>query len=486
MEDRKIRHEGYRIGIDAATGLVRVAAIRDRDGRVLARADRPFDIVADDLRREIDFLAVERALLEAVGQVVTSASSRGPILAVGIAATASTVAVVDPRDGRPHGPGILWADHRASREAAALRAAGHPALERMLGHVSPEWGIAKLAWLSAAGRLRSGNAIVVELADWLGFRATGTWIANAGTREWGWAGGDDGTLPVSLLEAIGTRTDVAAHVAQEIRVSGATLGTVLARSAWPAAAHGAPVLVGGMDSHLAAVGMGVAASGRLCLTVGSSSAAIGGLGCGDARGRMYGPLRTAVPGLTGGAWQGGQTTAGLAAAWAQRVLGGSAGTLERAAAASPAGSRGVTFRETMVDRRTPAPRAPMTGAWTGLGLEHGPGDLYRAVLEGIAFGLAEACAGLRPREVVAAGGMLRSPLFRQILADVLGRSVIRAPDEASAAMLGAAFADAPERVPGLVRVGAVIEPSGADYAQARRRYLAAEPPESPPRGMPEA
>jgi hypothetical protein len=53
-------------------------------------------------------------------------------------------------------------------------------------------------------------------------------------------------------------------------------------------------------------------------------------------------------------------------------------------------------------------------------------------------------------------------------------------------MLGAAFADAPERVPGLVRVGAVIEPSGADYAQARRRYLAAEPPESPPRGMPEA
>jgi hypothetical protein len=43
-------------------------------------------------------------------------------------------------------------------------------------------------------------------------------------------------------------------------------------------------------------------------------------------------------------------------------------------------------------------------------------------------------------------------------------------------MLGAAFADAPERVPDLVRIAAVIEPSGADYTEARRRYLAVEPP----------
>jgi sugar (pentulose or hexulose) kinase len=71
--------------------------------------------------------------------------------------------------------------------------------------------------------------------------------------------------------------------------------------------------------------------------------------------------------------------------------------------------------------------------------------------------------------------MLRSALFRGILADVLGRPVIRSRDEASAAMLGAAFADAPERVPELVRVASVVEPSGADYAEARRRYLAAEP-----------
>ncbi len=479
MEDGEIRREGYRIGIDAATGVVRVAAFRDRDGRVLARAERRFDIVAEDIRREIDFVAVERALLDALREVVSDVRAGGPMLAVGIAATASTVAIVDRRGGRPLGPALLWTDHRATREAAALRAAGHPHLERMLGHVSPEWGIAKLAWLSAAGPLQVSDGIVVELADWLGYRATGMWVANAGTREWGWAGGDDGRVPEALIEAAGQPIAAAAQVASEVRVSGEMLGPVLEGSGWPAVAHGAPVLVGGMDSHLAALGMGVTAPGRLCLTVGSSSAAIGGLACGDVRGRMYGPLRSAVPGLPDGAWQGGQTTAGLAAAWARGVLGGSAGALERAAAAVPAGSRGVTFRETMIDRRTPSPRAPMTGGWTGLRLEHGPGDLYRAVLEGIAFGLAEACAGLRPREVVAAGGMFRSALFGGILADVLGRPIMRSRDEASAAMLGAAFADAPERVPGLVRIASVIEPSGADYAEARRRYLAAEPSRSP-------
>ena len=70
MEDREIRQEGYRIGIDAATGVVRVAAIRDRDGRILARAERPFDITADDVRREVDLLAVERALLGALPEVL--------------------------------------------------------------------------------------------------------------------------------------------------------------------------------------------------------------------------------------------------------------------------------------------------------------------------------------------------------------------------------------------------------------------------------
>jgi sugar (pentulose or hexulose) kinase len=414
---------------------------------------------------------------EALAAVVAAVPGGLTPISVGIAATASTVAIVDPADGEPTGRGLMWADHRATREAAAIRAAGHPNLERMLGHVSPEWGIAKLAWMAGSGALRRSSGIVVELADWIGFRATGSWAANGGTREWGWGGGDEGRVPAALLDAAGASAAAADRVIPDVRPTGSVLGVVLNGSGWPAKVSDVPVLVGGMDSYLAAVGMGAAAPGRLCLTIGSSSAAIGGIACGDARGRMFGPLRTAVPGLPNGAWQGGQTTAGLAAAWARGVLGGSYAALDRAAASSTPGSRGVTFRETMLDRRNPDPRSPLRGAWSGLRLDHGPGDLYRAVLEGIAFGLAEACGGLEPSEVVTTGGMLRSVLFRTILADVLGRPVARLRETTSAAALGAAFADVPERVAALIPTAATTQPSGADYEEARHRYLRAELPD---------
>jgi sugar (pentulose or hexulose) kinase len=459
--------------------VVRVAAVGDGDGRVLASVTSPFEVVTDGARREVDFLDVEAAVRDALSAVITTVPEGLDAISVGIAATASTVAVADRGDGEPHGHGLMWADHRATREAAAIRRAGHPNLVRMLGHVSPEWGIAKLAWLAGSGALDRSSGVVVELADWLGFRASGVWAANAGTREWGWAGGDDGAVDPALIEAAAVPRAAAGCVLDDVRATGAVLGVVQDEARWPRALRGVPVLVGGMDSYLAAGGMGAAASGRLCLTVGSSSAAIGGATCGDATGRMFGPLRNAVPGLTEGAWQGGQTTAGLAAAWARSVLSGSEGDLERAAAEAPPGSRGVTFRETMLDRRNPAPRSPLRGAWTGLGLAHEPGDLYRAVLEGIAFGLAEACGGLDPTEVVASGGMLQSALFRTILADVLRRPVVSVQEETSAAALGAAFADAPERVPGFLRTAATTEPSGADYEEARDRYRRVALPDVP-------
>src|SRR6188508_475430 len=342
-EDRAIAHrgDGYRIGIDAATGVVRVAALRDGDGRVLASATSPFEVASDGARREVDFLGVEAAVRDALSAVVTIVPEGLDAISVGIAATASTVAVADRGDGQPHGHGLMWADHRANREAAAIRRAGHPNFVRMLGHVSPEWGIAKLAWLAGSGALDRSSGVVVELADWLGFRASGVWAANAGTREWGWAGGDDGAVDPALIEAAAVPRAAAGWVLDDVRATGAVLGVVQDEAGWPRVLRGVPVLVGGMDSYLAALGMGAAASGRLCLTVGSSSAAIGGVASGDATGRMFGPLRNAVPGLTEGAWQGGQTTAGLAAGWARRVLGGPEGALEEAAADAPPGSRDV-------------------------------------------------------------------------------------------------------------------------------------------------
>ena len=437
----------------------------------------PVPIEVDGDRREVDFETVGATLdlaLDAVGSAIPHGAR---VERIGIATTASTVAVVEPT-GRPLTRGVLWADHRATREADAIRAVGHPNLRRMLDHVSPEWGIAKMLFLDRVGALAGRpDAKVVELVDWLGHRLTGRWLASAGVREWGWAGGDDGRVPHDLLASVGGKASLAGRAIEPAAVSGSVHGqtspSVARRHPWLAEAV---ILVGGMDSHLAALGMGVAENGRLAISVGSSSAILAGVGAGDASGHLNGPLRRILPGDPGGYWQGGQTTAGLAADWAAGILDRSRAALERRAATVLAGSGGVTFRETLLDRRTPSPRAPMRGRWTGLGLEHGPGHLYRSVLEGVALGIAEAVEPLRPASVVATGGMLRSGLFAQILADVLGSPVglLRSGETAT---LGAAFADAPGRISRLNPITRSIDPSGTDYSavRARHRALGTEP-----------
>jgi sugar (pentulose or hexulose) kinase len=356
-----------------------------------------------------------------------------------------------------------------------MREAGHPNLARMLGHVSPELGIAKLAAMARAGELdRPGADLVVELGDWLSHRLTGSWVASSGTREGGWAGGDTGEPPGELLAAADVDPRLVERTIPLVQRTGTIAGEVTAGVALRMPAlGGAQVVTGGMDSYLAALGCGAAEPGRMCVTVGSSSAVVVGLAAGRADGRLFGPLRTILPGDRDGFWHGGQTTAGLAASWAASVLGARPATLEHLAAASPPGARGVAFVETLLDRRTPRPASPLTGAWTGLRLDHTRGDLYRAVLEGVALGLADACAGLRPAAVVATGGLLRSGVFRQALADALELPIhpLAVP---SAPALGAAFADDPARPASFARpTRRPVLPSGADYRDLQARRIVA-------------
>ncbi len=100
-------------------------------------------------------------------------------------------------------------------------------------------------------------------------------------------------------------------------------------------------------------------------------------------------------------------------------------------AAVPRGSAGVTFLPYLAGRGTPEADPDLRGGFVGVGLEHGRAHLVRAVLEGIAFALREIYAeferlGMAVGPVRLTGGGARSALWRQILADVLQRPIIRA------------------------------------------------------------
>ena len=98
-----------------------------------------------------------------------------------------------------------------------------------------------------------------------------------------------------------------------------------------------------------------------------------------------------------------------------------------AAAEVPPGSDGLLFLPYLTGERSPHPDPLARGAFVGLTVGHDRRHLTRAVLEGVAFGLRDGldlmvAAGMpAPAQIRASGGGTASPLWRQILADVLGR-----------------------------------------------------------------
>jgi xylulokinase len=99
------------------------------------------------------------------------------------------------------------------------------------------------------------------------------------------------------------------------------------------------------------------------------------------------------------------------------------------AADVPAGSEGLLFLPYLTGERSPHPDPLARGAFVGLTLTHDRRHLTRAILEGVAFGLRDGLdlmieAGMPvPEQIRVSGGGSVSPLWRQILADVLGAEI---------------------------------------------------------------
>jgi xylulokinase len=110
----------------------------------------------------------------------------------------------------------------------------------------------------------------------------------------------------------------------------------------------------------------------------------------------------------------------------------------------PPGSEGLLFLPYLTGERTPHPDPLARGAFIGLTVRHTRAHMTRAVIEGVAFGLRDSFelmknAGLPPiTQVRASGGGVKSPLWRQILADVLQAEIVTI-NTAEGAAYGAAI-----------------------------------------------
>jgi L-ribulokinase len=134
-----------------------------------------------------------------------------------------------------------------------------------------------------------------------------------------------------------------------------------------------------------------------------------------------------LPGLYG--YEAGQAAVGDMLAWFVRTLDGDRDTyaqLEGEAAGLAPGETGLVALDWFNGNRSILADADLTGAIFGLTLHSSPGEIYRALLESIAFGNRRIIDnfiehGLELSEIVAVGGIAeRSPLTMQLIADTSG------------------------------------------------------------------
>jgi xylulokinase len=194
---------------------------------------------------------------------------------------------------------------------------------------------------------------------------------------------------------------------------------------------GTPVIAGGGDQAAQAVGVGAVQPGIVALTLGTSGVVFATTDQPfiEPDGRLHAFCHS-VPGR----WHlmGVMLSAAGSLRWFRDTLapGMDYDRLLTPAADVPANSEGLFFLPYLTGERTPHPDPLARGGFIGLTVRHNHAMMARAVLEGVAFGLRDSfelvqSAGLKEiRQVRISGGGARSPLWRQILANVFNSELV--------------------------------------------------------------
>ena len=248
---------------------------------------------------------------------------------------------------------------------------------------------------------------------------------------------------------------------------------------------GIPVVAGGGDQAAQAVGVGAVEQGIIALTLGTSGVVFASADAPaiEPEGRLH-AFCHAVPGK----WHmmGVMLSAAGSLRWHRDTMapGTGFGELVDATATVPAGSDGLLFLPYLTGERTPYPDPYARGAYVGLTVRHTRAHLTRAVMEGVGFGLKDSFsliknAGLgAPKQVRISGGGARSPIWRQILADILEAELVTV-NTAEGAAFGAAlmagvgagiWANVESACHATIRVGDVTEPGAEASSLYQEMY----------------
>jgi xylulokinase len=495
------------LGIDVGTTSTKVV-LADPAAGVVAQASEPVALSSPHPGwAEADPAQWWANLASLVPAVLASASAAmgRPVTAADIAAVATTgmVPAVIPIDeaGRPLRSAILQNDARATTEIREL-AAALPDLDFVArtGSALTQQSVGPtLLWLARREPGAWASAVTVQGSyDWLATRLGAAphvernWALESGLFELGQDGALTPLHPVR--DALASLAGIEPRVVPPVADPGTVIGEVSRRAAAETGLRpGTPIVAGGADHVLSAYAAGLASPGDWLVKLGGAGDILVVSGHPLVDERLYLDAHPVT-----GLWlpNGCMATSGSLIRWFQSASGsassGPAPVAELEAEAIAASPAELICLPYFLGEKSPLHDPDLRGAFLGLHLGHTRGDMYRAILEGIAYGFrhhaeifTERKVTLRPTARVSNGGS-KSLVWKQILADALGVALEPVLDHPGAALgaalaaaVGTAGAPTPQAwaaaatVPGMVTIGAPIEPDpahAARYAEAYRIY----------------
>ena len=425
----------YVLGIDVGTSGTRALVI-DQRGRIVASATEDHAAFSspkigwaeqnpEDWWRACG-IAVKKAL--SAGSIASD-----QIACVGFSGQMHGAVMLDAQD-RVVRPALIWCDVRTQKQCDDLtqKIGAEKLIQLTCNPALTNFTVTKFLWVQENEPENWKRVRAVMLPkDYVRFRltgeratdmadASGTLMLDVTNRRWSSEVLSATGIDQVLLPALFESSDVCGKVSE----AGANAAGLKA---------GTPVVAGAGDQAAGAMGMGIVIPGAVSATIGTSGVVFAATDrpALDPQGRLH-TFCHAIPGR----WHvmGVTQSAGLSLRWFRDNFGtqGEGGDpyerLSAEAATVPPGSDDLLWAPYLMGERTPHLDANARAALVGLTASHTRAHIVRAILEGVAYSLKDSFTIFEAMKVPVqtirlGGGGARSPLWRQIQADVYNHEV---------------------------------------------------------------
>ncbi|USS85696.1 xylulokinase [Fructilactobacillus myrtifloralis] len=460
------------LGIDLGTSAVKVSAV-NRAGTVLAQESFSYPLNQPDPgyseQNPNDWVMATTVAI--VRLILDDHIDPTEIAGVSYSGQMHGLVLLD-QENQVLRPAMLWNDTRTTAERSDIETQLGTEFVRITGNRPLEgFTLPKLLWVKKhEPDIFKQTAVVLTPKDYVRYRmtgklgidysdATGTTMLDIHTNQWSQTICQQFGIPMRILPPLLQSIDRVGTITPEYaEFSGLTTAT--------------QVFAGGADNACGALGAGILQPGMGLLSIGTSGVLLRYEE--QPTDRYHGQLQLEDHVVPDAYYSMGVTlAAGYSLSWFHRTFCSDLmfAQMLAGAATAPLGAKGLLFTPYIVGERTPHADADIRGSFIGMDATQDRGDFTRAVLEGITFSFRDClaiyrAAGADLHRIVAIGGGAQSPLWLQMLADILHVPIQSLANEQGpglgAAMLAAVglgwYADCASCAQQFVHVGHQYEP----------------------------